>query len=88
MKALLITVFMICIFEAHANIEFDGKMEIPTEAELAKNRGCFEELAKSGCGDPGDDMKQFRICLHDAYPTLSDDCRQMMTRLYKKKNDS
>lgn len=86
MKSIFIAVFMFCIVHAHANIEFDGKMEIPTEAEVAKNRGCFEELSKSGCGDPGDDHKQFRECLHDAYPTLSEDCREMMTRLYKKKN--
>lgn len=78
--------FMLFMAHAHADIEFDGKLEIPTEAEMAKNRGCFEELSKLGCGDPGDDLKQFRSCLHDVYNSLGSECKSMMTNLYKKRN--
>ncbi len=77
---------MIFMAHAHANIEFDGKLEIPTDAEMAKNRGCFDDLTKHGCGEPGEDMKQFRSCLHEVFPNLSSECREMMVKLYKKKD--
>ncbi len=86
MKPFLITVFMLFIGNAHANIEFDGKLEIPSETEVARNRSCFEEVSRFGCGDPGDDHRQFRSCLHDVYQTLSRDCKKLMTELYKKKS--
>lgn len=71
---------------AHASIEHDGKTQTePTAAEIQKNRACFEEVAKNGCGDPGEDIKQFRSCLHNVFPTLSVDCKKMMTKLYSNK---
>lgn len=85
MKSVFIAFFMFFMTQAYGDIEFDGKLDIPSDKEVSQNRACFEELAKLGCGDPGDDHQQFRSCMHDVYPSLTDDCRKMMTGLYKRK---
>lgn len=76
---------MIFMSTAHADIEYDGNDGKPTAVELEKNRSCFDELSKNGCGDPGTDLKEFRTCMHDVYSKLGADCQKMMTRLYKRK---
>lgn len=85
MKKLLLPLCMLFALNAFATIEDDGKNEQPTQAEISKTRGCFEELSKNGCVDPGEDHKQFRSCLHNVFPTLSQDCQKMMSALYGKK---
>lgn len=85
MKKLLLPLFMLFMLNAYATIEDDGTNVQPSEAEVSKNRACFEELSKNGCTDPGEDHKQFRSCLHDSFANLSKDCQKMMTGLYGKK---
>lgn len=82
MKKLLVPLFMLFMLNSYATIVDDGINDQPSPAEIAKNRACFEELEKNGCGDPGEDPKQFRICLHDSFANLSKDCQKMMSGLY------
>jgi hypothetical protein len=86
MKSLAIFIVLVSFYNAQASIEYvESEQNRATPQEIATNRACFEELAKNGCGDPGSDLKQFRSCLHDAFPQLSDGCQKMMTGLYKRK---
>ena len=82
MKKLIIPLSMLFIVSAQANIEYDGVDAQPTTQEVTKNRACFEELAKNGCGDPGEDVKQVRSCLKNVFPTLAVDCKKLMNYLY------
>lgn len=82
MKKILAAMFVVLMTNAYADIEYEGKENNPTPQEISKNRACFEELAKQGCGDPGDDVKQFRSCLHNVFPTLGSDCQKLMIKLY------
>lgn len=86
MKRMTLAMVMVVMTSAYATIEYDGNDGKPTTAELQKSRACFEELSQNGCGDPGDDLKHFRTCMHDSFSKLSTECRSMMTRLYKRKN--
>lgn len=86
MKRILLVSFMVMMSFAHASIEFDGNDGKPTAAELEKSRSCFDELSKNGCGDPGEDIRGFRSCLHDVFTKLAPDCQKMMTDLYKRRN--
>lgn len=85
MKKLFITAAMVFAVNALGSIEYDGVRDEPTAQEISKNRACFEELARNGCGDPGEDYKQFRSCLSNVFPILSPSCQQMMSRLYGRK---
>lgn len=86
MKYFAIAAFMIFMACAHADIEYDAARESQASStEIARNRACFAELTKQGCGDPGEDIKKFRTCLHDSYPQLTENCQKMMTNLYGKK---
>lgn len=79
--------FMLSILNADASIEHvEGDDIGPTEQEISRNRACFEELAKAGCEDPGENLKGFRSCLHESFSLLSDDCRKMMSNLYRRRN--
>jgi len=82
MKKLLIPILVFSLHSAYASIEFEGDEQQPTSKEITKNRACFEELARNGCGDPGEDVKQFRSCLKNVHSTLSPDCQQLMNYLY------
>lgn len=85
MKTLFTMMFMLFIAQANASIEYvEGEDSAPTQQEINKNRACFDELSKAGCGDPGENIKEFRVCLHDAFPSLSDDCKKMMSNLYRR----
>ncbi len=86
MKTLIPFLFVISIVNANASIEHvEGDEAIPSPQEMARNRGCFEELSKAGCEDPGENLKQFRRCLHEVFPSLSDDCKKMMSNLYRRR---
>jgi hypothetical protein len=86
MKSISIALFMLFIANAHADIEATaGDAAQVSSQEITKNRACFSELSKQGCGDPGEDIKKFRTCLHDSFAQLSENCQTMMTNLYGKK---
>jgi hypothetical protein len=87
MKYIFICSFMLFLSNAGASIEYSAKEDVkPTEAEITRNRSCFHELSQNGCGDPGENLKEFRTCLHDVFPKLTDNCQTMMSKLYGKKN--
>lgn len=87
MKNFLILVFLLSFPSAWPSIEYvPGEEGSPSATEIARNRACFDEVAKYGCGDPGEDLAHFRSCLHDAHPSLSDRCKRMMTTLYKRRD--
>lgn len=73
------------MINAYASIEHEpGRESYPTESEITRNRACFKELEVLGCGDPGDDARQFRTCMSEVYGSLSSDCKKLMDKLYKK----
>lgn len=87
MKTLFTVMFMLSIVHTNASIEHvEGDEATPTVHEIGKNRACFEELSKAGCEDLGENLKEFRECLHEAFPSLSDDCKKMMSNLYRRRN--
>lgn len=84
MKTLIISVLFLSLARANASIEYvAGREDSPTPQEIAASRSCFDELTKAGCEDPGEDLKGFRSCLHETFPSLSDDCKKMMSHLYR-----
>jgi hypothetical protein len=86
MKKLLIVIGIVTMFNAYADIEYSVQDAAkPTEKEIANNRACFEDLKAQGCGDPGDDIAQFRSCMSNVYPSLTTSCKKMMSDLYGKK---
>lgn len=86
MKGIFIALFMIFLTSAHASIEYvESEQSHPDPQEVARSRACFEELTKQGCGDPGENLKEFRSCMHDAFTQLSGNCQAMMKELYGKR---
>ena len=86
MKSILGLAMLFMVFNATASIEHvASEQSQATPQEIAKSRACFEELAKQGCKDPGENLKSFRTCMHDSYSQLSESCQKMMTYLYKRK---
>lgn len=86
MKKLFFVAFLTTTINAYADITHTSQ-EPPkaTAQEISRNRACFEELKVQGCGDPGDDFKQFRSCMSNVYDSLSESCQKMMSDLYGKK---
>lgn len=82
MTKIFILTSMLFMLSAGASIEYDGDIAQPTPQEISKNRACFEELIQNGCGDPGEDVNQFRSCLKNVFPSLTEDCKQLMNYLY------
>lgn len=83
MKKLIIALGLFTILNAQADIEHTSKdAALPTNQELSRNRACFEELKVQGCGDPGESPKEFRSCMSNAFDSLTDDCKKMMSDLY------
>lgn len=86
MKNLILSMGLLLSVNAIADIEY-----IPTDrsqasqAEISKNRACFEEISTQGCGGPGEDHQHFRSCLNNVFPKLSRDCQKMMSNLYGSK---
>jgi hypothetical protein len=74
---------MFYLINAHATIEHTAADDQkPTAAEISRNRACFEDLAKNGCEDPGENIREFRKCLHDVFPKLTDSCQKLTSDLY------
>jgi len=87
MKLLITLMCLLLIINANASIEHvEGEEETPSPQEISKSRACFDELTKAGCGDPGENLKDFRACLHETFPSLTEDCRKMMSNLYRRRN--
>lgn len=77
---------MLLFTEARGSVEHvEGDDHSPSETELAENRACFRELAKNGCDDPGENPREFRSCMHDVYPKLSESCQKLMSELYRRR---
>lgn len=84
MKHILIALSLLIVMNAKADIDAsvdDGKGKA-TPAEITQSQSCFRELEDEGCGNPGENMQEFRACLSAAYPKLSDNCQKMMSTLY------
>lgn len=86
MKTILIALGLLMVMNANADIEYSAEdvKGKATPAEVTRNHSCFQELEAEGCGNPGDDVKQFRSCMNNSYSRLSDDCKKMMSNLYGK----
>lgn len=83
MKKFLIALMIVSV-NAYANIDYSPSGSGKASAEeISRSRACFEELKVQGCGDPGDeDIEHFRSCLKNVIPSLTDNCKKMMTELY------
>ncbi len=86
MKMFIIVLILISSIPGYATIEYEGEPSQPSNAEVTRNRACFEELSKENCPDPADDVRQFRSCLHNVFPTLTPSCQKLMSELYTKKD--
>lgn len=87
MRFILICSFMFYLATAKANIEYSAEdAAVPSSSEVSKNRACFEELAKNGCEDPGGNFREFRSCLHEVFPKLTESCQKMTSDLYRRRN--
>ncbi len=87
MKELILGLALLFAADAMANIDYvAGDDKEPTDEEVSNSRGCFDELEKRGCGDPGENIRAFRSCLHDVFPSLTDSCRKLMTELYRRRD--
>lgn len=85
MRTTLLALSLIFAFNAQANIDYSpNEVSKATPQEIAQSRACFEELKVQGCGDPGEDIQQFKSCLKNVHPTLTANCQKMMTELYGK----
>lgn len=83
---ILICSLMIILTEARASIEhMPGDEAVPSATEINQNRACFSEVSRNGCEDPGVNLREFRSCLHNVFPKLSDSCRRMMSDLYRRR---
>ena len=71
--ALFSMLFMMNVFAAAAQ---------PSEAEVAKNRACFQDLEVQGCRSQDEDPEQFRACLANVHQSLDDHCKKMLLDLY------
>lgn len=73
------------VFSANATTEYipEERGIQPTASELASSRSCWQELQTLGCGDPAEDMEQFRSCMNNVYTSLSASCKKLMSELYK-----
>ena len=86
MKFFMMALFMLSLASSQASIEFaESKQTEISQVQLAKNRACLDELVTHGCGDPAEDHKHFRTCLHDAFPALTEGCQKMMSNLYSRR---
>ena len=83
MKKIILATGMLLSLTAFADIEYSSMEPAKaTSQEISKSRACFNELEEQGCGDPGDDLQQFRSCMNNVYSTLTADCKKLMSELY------
>jgi hypothetical protein len=82
MKKLIFITALLTLNPAFASIEYEGRSERPSEAEIQKNRSCFRDLELLGCTGPGEDPQQFRSCMSDSFESLKKECQDLMRKLY------
>jgi hypothetical protein len=84
MKHIICALSLMFVVNAKADIDAssdDGRGKA-TPAEITRSHSCFRELEDEGCGNPGENPKEFKSCLAGTYSKLSDDCQKMMSNLY------
>jgi hypothetical protein len=54
----------------------------PSEAEIAKNQACFQDLEVQGCRSQEEDPEQFRACMANSHQSMDDHCKKMLLDLY------
>ncbi len=59
-----------------------GKYVPPSDAEVSKNRACFQDLEVQGCGNQEEDPEQFRSCMSNVHENLNEHCKRLMSNLY------
>jgi hypothetical protein len=82
MKNLLTILGFLIVVNARAAEGDLGKYVAPSEAEISKNRACFQDLEVQGCGKQEDDPEQFRACMSNVHESLDDNCKRLMSNLY------
>lgn len=82
MKKIILIAGLLMSFAVVADIDYEGETSNPTPEEIARNRACFEDLSRQGCGDAGEDPEHFRSCMSNVYTSLSQECQSLMTKLY------
>lgn len=83
MKHTLAIFGLIFMINVHATVEDTSKTYVhPTDAEITRNRACFQDLEVQGCRSQEEDQEQFRSCLSNALPGLEDYCKKLMLNLY------
>ncbi len=82
MKKIILITGLLLSFASMADIAYEGETSNPTPEEISRNRACFEDLARQGCGDAGEDPAHFRACMSNVYTSLAQDCQALMTKLY------
>lgn len=85
MKLLYVGLITFALSQGFATTEHSPEDMIqPSAQEVSQNRACFEEVSQNGCGDPGEDIQQFRSCLHNVFNSLTPRCQKMMSNLYSR----
>lgn len=85
MKVFYIALITLTFTQSFATTEHSPEDMIqPSALEVSQNRACFLEVSENGCGDPGEDIQQFRSCLHNVFSSLTPRCQKMMSNLYSK----
>lgn len=83
MKNFTLMIGLLFVMNAQADIEYSADQDSrPSTEEISSNRACFEEVARLGCGDPGEDSSHFQTCLKESSPKLTAKCKTMMKELY------
>ncbi|HXH32631.1 MAG TPA: hypothetical protein VNJ01_17670 [Bacteriovoracaceae bacterium] len=84
-KTLLAVCVVMISIVALADMEHKtGQGSAPTAKELSLSRSCFTEIEVLGCKHPGEDQKNFPVCLEQKLEHLSAPCKGFFTRLYLK----
>lgn len=81
MKYTLALFSMLFMFNVFA-VETYQKAPQPSDAEIQKNRACFQDLEVQGCRSQDEDPEQFRSCLANVHQSLDDHCKKMLLDLY------
>lgn len=82
MKQTLMILGLVFVMNINAAEQTVKKDVQPTAAEIAKNRACFQELEKQGCGTLEEDQEKFRSCMSYVHTTMEDHCQKLMKGLY------
>ena len=82
MKKTLMILGFLFVMNAGAAEGDLGKYVPPSDAEVSKNRACFQDLEVQGCGKQEEDPEQFRSCMSNVHENLNEHCKRLMSNLY------